>query len=70
MKEENFTRAEYVFTQALKKNNSYWRAHFNKGNALIGLGKNKEAKKSFKFALKYAPEIQKQKLQNSLQAVQ
>jgi tetratricopeptide (TPR) repeat protein len=69
MKEENFTRAEYVFTQALKKDNTYWRAHFNKGNALIGLGKNKAAKKAFKLALKYAPESQKQQIQNSLQAV-
>jgi len=70
LNKENFSRAEFVFTQALKKNNTYWRAHFNKGNALIGLGKNKEAKKAFKFALKYAPEIQKKQIQNSLQAVQ
>ena len=70
MKEGNFTRAEYVFAQALKKNNAYWRAHFNRGNALIKLGKNKEAKKAFKFALKSAPEDRKQQIQNSLQAVQ
>jgi len=70
MREGNFARAVYVFTQALKKNNTYWRAHFNKGNALIGLGKNAAAKKAFKLALQYAPENQKQQIQNSLQAVQ
>ena len=70
LNEENFTRAEFVFTQALKKNDSYWRAHFNRGKALIGLGKHKEAKKAFKFALKNAPENQKQNIQNSLLSVQ
>ena len=70
LNKRDFNGAAFVFNQALKKNNAYWRAHFNKGNALVGLGKIKEAKKAFKLALKHAPETQKQHIHNTLEAVQ
>lgn len=66
LNQKNFDRAEFVFSRALKKNNSYWRAHFNRGNALKALGKKKEALKAFKAALKYAPEDRKAQIQNSI----
>ncbi|MEK6155291.1 DUF2911 domain-containing protein [Flavobacteriaceae bacterium 3-367] len=66
LKQEDFDGAEFVFRQALKKNNSYWRAHFNRGNALKGLGKKKDALKAFETAIKYAPEDRKAQIQNSI----
>jgi tetratricopeptide (TPR) repeat protein len=66
LKDEDFERADYLFEQALKKDGAYWRAHLNKGKALMGLGKNKAALKSFKEALKNAPANRKKAIQTSI----
>ncbi len=69
LKEKNYDKAEYVFGQSIKKNSTYWRAHFNRGNALKALERKKEARKAFKLALKYSPEDKKGQIQNSLESV-
>lgn len=68
LKEKNYNRAEYVFGQSIKKNSTYWRAHFNRGNALKELKRKKEARKSFELALKYGPEDKKIQIQNSIES--
>ncbi|PWL37667.1 hypothetical protein DKG77_15320 [Flagellimonas aquimarina] len=69
LKEKDYDQAEYVFGQAIKKNSTYWRAHFNRGNALKALNKNKEARKAFELALKYCPKERKAQIQNNLESV-
>ena len=69
LKEKNYDKAAYVFEQSIKKNSTYWRAHFNRGNALKALERKKEARKAFKLALKYSPEDKKGQIQNSLESV-
>lgn len=66
LKEEDFNRATYLFDQALKKDPVYWRAHFNKGKALMGLGKNKAAFRSFQEALENAPADSRKMIQASM----
>ncbi|UII79983.1 DUF2911 domain-containing protein [Flagellimonas sp. CMM7] len=70
LKEKNYNKAEYVFGQSIKKNSTYWRAHFNRGNALKLLERKKEARKAFELALKYSPEDKKAQIQNSLETVE
>lgn len=67
--EKNYDKAVYVFGQSIKKNATYWRAHFNRGNALKALERKKEARNAFKLALKYSPEDKKSQIQNSLTSV-
>lgn len=55
MRQDNNQEAIYVFQQAIKKDPSFWRAHFNLGNALEATGKVKPAQKAFKKALEEAP---------------
>jgi tetratricopeptide (TPR) repeat protein len=67
--EKNYDKAVYVFRQAIKKNATYWRAYFNRGNALKALERKKEARHAFKLVLKYSPEDKKGQIQNSLISV-
>lgn len=69
LNEKNYDRAVYVFGRAIKKNPTYWRAHFNKGNALKTLERKKEARKAFELALKYGPEDKKAQIQMGLESV-
>ena len=68
LNKKDFEHAEYLFGEALKKDKTYWRAHFNRGNALKGMGKSKEAQKAFSMALNYAPEGAKVQIRNSMEA--
>ncbi|MEM7486475.1 MAG: DUF2911 domain-containing protein [Bacteroidota bacterium] len=70
LREKDFEQAEYVFKKAIKKNETYWRAHYNRGNALKELNRNKEAKKSYDIALKYAPTDKKSQIESSIESVQ
>ncbi|MDB4291898.1 DUF2911 domain-containing protein [Maribacter sp.] len=63
LKENDFDGAVYVFDQALKKDEDYWRAHLNKGQAFLGLKKKKLALKSFQKAVVTAPEGSKSDIQ-------
>ena len=62
IRQEQFERAEYVFRKAIQKDKTYWRAHFNHGNALIALRRVKDAKKAFEKALEFAPEDRKEQV--------
>ncbi|TRX60637.1 DUF2911 domain-containing protein [Fulvivirga sp. M361] len=66
LREKNFEQAEYVFGKALEKNKTYWRAHFNRGNALQAMNNKKAALKAFETALKYAPEGRKEQVKQSI----
>lgn len=66
LKEGKYDRAVYVFDEALKKDNTYWRAYLNKGEALIKSGKNKEALKSLNKALKNAPTERVESIKNRM----
>ncbi|MGB7395552.1 MAG: tetratricopeptide repeat protein, partial [Pricia sp.] len=68
--QKEYDRAEYVFRQALKKNDTYWRAHFNRGNALKSLGKKREAVKAFKAAMENAPEDRKTAIEDALKSME
>lgn len=70
LRQKDFEQAEFIFGQALKKNDTYWRAHFNRGNALKGMGKKREAQKAFEAALLYAPEGNKSGIKASLASLQ
>jgi len=70
LREGNVERAIYVFTQALKKEDTYWRAHYNKGNALMAKGDKKEAKKAYTKALEFAPEDRKDQVTTRLGSLQ
>ncbi len=63
MRQDNNQEAIFVFQQAIKKDPSYWRAHFNLGNALEATGKMKPAQKAFKKALEAAPSASKGAIQ-------
>ena len=54
LQKNDFEQAATIFYKALDKNETYWRAHFNLGNALKGLGKIQEARAAYEAALKYA----------------
>ncbi len=69
LNEKNFNRAVYVFEQAIKKNPTYWRAHFNRGNALKTLERKKAALKAFELALKFGPEDKKIQIRKSIESV-
>ncbi|AWX43510.1 hypothetical protein HME9304_00499 [Flagellimonas maritima] len=69
LKEKDFEQAEYVFKQAIEKNETYWRAHFNRGHALKDLQKRKDAKKSYELALKYAPADRKNQIKESIESL-
>ncbi|PIB38440.1 DUF2911 domain-containing protein [Maribacter sp. 4G9] len=69
LREEDFEGAAYVFGKAIKKNETYWRAHFNQGNAFKALKKNKDAKKSYELALKYAPIDRKDLMTKSIESL-
>ena len=66
LRQEDYDRAVFLFSKSLEKNDQYWRAYFNKGNALQGKGDKKEALKSYKSASKYAPEGQKEMLEKKM----
>ena len=70
MREEKFDRAEYVFGEAIKKDKSYWRAHFNRGNALTALNKNKQAKSALERALEFAPKDRKELVLARLKSIE
>ena len=70
LNQKDFEQAEFIFRQALKKNDTYWRAHFNRANALKGLGKKKEAHKAFETALKNAPLDKKSEIQKSIRSAE
>ena len=63
---KDFKQAEFIFSKALEKNNKYWRAHFNRGNALVGMNKKVEARKAFEAALANAPDNAKAQVKRSL----
>lgn len=67
MRQKDFKQAEYVFSEAIKKNKSYWRAHLNRGNALEAMGEKKAAQKAFKAALKVAPDENKAAIEAKIQ---
>lgn len=69
LNKKEYEQAVSIFEKAIKKDKTYWRAHFNKGNAFKGMGRNKEAKKAFQAALKYAPANQKSSIERSLKAL-
>lgn len=66
MRQDNNQEAIYVFQQAIKKDPSFWRAHFNLGNALEATGKMKPAQKAFKKALEAAPPANKGAIQSKI----
>ncbi|PRX54924.1 DUF2911 domain-containing protein [Flagellimonas meridianipacifica] len=70
MREEKFDRAEYVFGEAIKKDKAYWRAHFNRGNALIALKNSKQAKSAFEKALELAPQDRKEQVLSSIKSIE
>lgn len=70
LNQKEYARAEYIFRQALKKNDSYWRAHLNRGNALKNLGKKKDAIKAFKAALKNAPMDRKASVERAIKSIE
>lgn len=70
LNQKDFEQAEFIFRQALKKNDTYWRAHFNRANALKGLGKKKEAHKAFEAALANAPLDKKSEIQKSIRSAE
>ena len=70
MKEEKLERAEYVFGEAIKKEKSYWRAHFNRGNALIALKNTRKAKSALEKALEFAPEYRKELVLTRLKSIE
>ena len=70
LQQKNFEQAEYIFKEALKKNGAYWRAHFNRGNALKEMGKKSEALKAYKDALRYAPKSNREQIEKSVSVLQ
>lgn len=69
LNKKEYEQAVLIFEKAIKKDKTYWRAHFNMGNAFEGMGETKEAKKAFQAALKYAPANQRPTLRKSLEAL-
>lgn len=69
LNKKDYEQAVDVFEKAIKKDKTYWQAYFNMGNALKGMRRNKEAKKAFQAALKYAPTNQKTLLEKSLKTL-
>lgn len=67
MRQGNPQEAIFVFNQAIKKDASFWRAHFNLGNALEATGKTKAAQKAFKKAVEFAPAANKAGIKKKIQ---
>lgn len=70
LSQKDFEQAEFIFRQALKKNGTYWRAHFNRGNALVGMEKKGEARKALEAALQHAPEANKEQIKEKIVSLQ
>ncbi len=66
LNQKDFKNAEIIFQQALKKDSKFWRAHFNRGKALIGMNKKNEALEAFETALNYAPEANRGTINDSI----
>lgn len=69
MREKKFEKAEYVFERAIKKDKAYWRAYFNRGNALMALKNEKQAKSAFEKALEFAPKDRKELVLERLKSI-
>lgn len=69
LRKDDFIQAEFIFAKALEKNETYWRAHFNRGNALQGMGKKKEALKAYEMAHLHAPEGNKSQIAKNISAL-
>lgn len=69
LNQKDYDRAISIFDLALKKNNTYWRAHLNKGAALEAKGAKKVALKSYEQALTHAPDGQKDGLKKRIEAL-
>ena len=69
LQDKDFKQAEVIFGKALEKNPKYWRAHFNRGNALMGMYQKEEALKAFEAALEYAPEERKATIKKKIDTI-
>ena len=69
MAEKQYKEAAVVFREALKKNEVYWRAHFNLGKVLVKMGETQAAKQAFENALKHAPKGREEQIQTNLESL-
>ena len=67
--QKDFEQAVFIFDKALEKNPKYWRAHLNKGKALLGMEEKKAALKSFEMALQTAPAGSKEGIKRQMEAL-
>ncbi|MGC1516458.1 MAG: DUF2911 domain-containing protein [Maribacter sp.] len=68
LNEALYDEAVVIFKKAIKKEDSYWRAHYNLGFSLKELGKKNDARKAFEKALEHAPASQQMAIKNNLES--